>query len=150
MNVSFGHQLLHIYGPFAIHSYGLFIALGLVITLWAIRRNKRFKQLNLEKPFLTIVMVAIVAAYIGGRALSIISEPEFFTTWIDWFAFWQPGFSILGSILGVLIILPLYLKKIKIPTIPFFDLISIYGPLLQAISRIGCFFAGCCFVAHTS
>ncbi len=137
-------ELLHIYGPFSIHSYGLFIALGIVIFAWLTKKHALFKQLKLENKFTEILMLGIAAGLIGGRLLSIICEPGEFNSIIEMIAPWQGGFSILGSVLGVLIVLPLYLKKINIPILPFFDLIAIFAPLIVAIGRIGCFFSGCC------
>jgi phosphatidylglycerol:prolipoprotein diacylglycerol transferase len=57
---------------------------------------------------------------------------------------WDGGFSILGSIMGILFCMPIYLKIKKIPVLPYFDLIALFAPLLQAISRLGCLCAGCC------
>ena len=47
-------------------------------------------------------------------------------------------------------LIPWYLKKINVSIIPFFDLVAIFAPLLQSISRIGCFFAGCCYGIPTT
>jgi phosphatidylglycerol:prolipoprotein diacylglycerol transferase len=89
-------------------------------------------------------MVGIFAGVIGGRLLVVISEPFLYPYWYDWFALWQGGFSILGTIIGVMISLPIYLKKINVPILPFSDLVAIYAPLCQSIARLGCFIAGCC------
>lgn len=149
MKFSLGPQLLHIYGPFAIHSYGLIIAVGVMISMWLATYNKRFTQLKLQNSFINIILVSFFAALAGGRILAIISEPHLFPTFADWFALWEGGLSILGAIIGVLALLPWYLKKINVPIMPFFDFVSIYVPLLQSISRIGCFVAGCCHGAPT-
>jgi len=90
-------------------------------------------------------MVGIIAGIIGGRILVIISESHLYHSWLDWFALWQGGFSILGTILGVIIILPFYLKKINVPILPFADLVALYAPLCQSIARLGCLVAGCCY-----
>jgi len=151
MKLNFAPELIHLYGPFGIHSYGLFIALGILISIIVMRQNKRFTAMHLENSYLDIVVVGIIAGCIGGRALEVISEPALYPTWHDCFALWEGGFSVLGSILGVIIIVPAYLKKIGIPILPLFDLIGIYAPLLQSIARLGCFTAGCCYgIATTS
>src|SRR5579863_1987006 len=149
MKLNFSPELLHIYGPFGIQYYGLFIALGIIITVIAIRYNKRFKQLHLENKYLDIMMVAIIAGCIGGRVLEVISEPFLYPHWYDWFALWQGGLSLLGSIIGMIVIVPLYLHKIHVPIIPLFDLVAIYAPLCQSIARLGCFTAGCCYGVTT-
>lgn len=145
MKLNFSPELIHLYGPLGIHSYGLFIVLGLTISIVVARYDKRFAQLRLENSYLDIIMVSILAGSFGGRLLEVISEPLLYPTWYDWFAFWQGGFSILGCIIGVIAIVPFYLKKINVPIIPLFDLVSIYAPLCQSIARLGCFTAGCCY-----
>src|SRR5882757_8080457 len=113
MKLNFDPQLIHLYGPFGIHSYGLFIALGIIVSVWAARYNKRFKQLDLENVYLDIITISVIIGLIGGRALSIISEPHLYPNWRDWFALWEGGFSALGSILSIIAFIPLYLKKIN-------------------------------------
>lgn len=149
MKINFSPELLHIYGPFGIQYYGLFIALGIIIGVIAGRYNRRFKQLNLEDKYLDIIMVSTIAGCIGGRFLEVISEPLLYPHWYDWFALWQGGFSILGCIIGIIIIVPFYLKKINVLIIPLFDLVSIYAPLCQSIARLGCLVAGCCYGVTT-
>lgn len=145
MKLNFSPELIHIYGPLGIQAYGLFISLAIIITVWAIRKNKRFVLLNLEPVYINIIFVAIAAGIFGGRLLEVISEPASYAHWYDWFALWTGGFSILGAILGIITIVPLYLKKIQVPILPTCDLVAIYAPLLQSIARLGCFTAGCCY-----
>jgi phosphatidylglycerol---prolipoprotein diacylglyceryl transferase len=149
MKINFSPELIHIYGPFGIQAYGLFIALAIIITVYLIRKDKRFTELNLEPVYLNIVIVSIIAGCIGGRLLEVISEPQIYTHWYDWFALWTGGFSILGAILGIVTLVPFYLKKINVPILPTCDLVAIYAPLLQAIARLGCFTAGCCYGTPT-
>jgi phosphatidylglycerol:prolipoprotein diacylglycerol transferase len=149
MKLNFSPELIHIYGPFGIQSYGLFIALAIVITIAAIRRDKRFAQLHLEPVYLNITVVSIIAACVGGRLLDVLSDSVSYTHWYDALALWNGGFSVLGAILGIITIAPLYLRKINIPILPTCDLVAIYAPLLQAIARLGCFTAGCCYGTPT-
>jgi phosphatidylglycerol:prolipoprotein diacylglycerol transferase len=95
-------------------------------------------------------MVGVASILLGGRLLHLLAVHDTIIQPIDFIAFWQPGFSILGSIIGLLICVPLYLIWCKIPVLSFFDLIATYAGLLQGISRIGCFFAGCCFGTITT
>lgn len=144
------HTLFHLYGPLAIHSYGLMIAIGLLLFLVLIHKDRRFYALDLENRFSGILAIGIIAALLGGRLLFYFTHPEYFRQMSDFFAFYYGGFSILGAVLGVLITLPLYLRHLNIPIIPFLDLIALYAPFLQSISRIGCFLAGCCYGLPTS
>ena len=144
------HTLFTIYGPICIHSYGLMIALGLLIFLYLIKRNTRFHELKLENKFTMIMIIGIIAGLIGGRILFLLGDPASFTQFLDLFSFWQGGFSILGTVIAILVIMPLYLKTIRVPAIGLLDLIAIYAPILQSISRIGCFLSGCCYGIPTT
>ncbi len=147
---SMWHTVLNIYGPLSIHGYGLMIALGLLVFLYLLQRDPRFIQLKLEDRLSGLLIIGILAALFGGRILFFITNPEFYGQFIDLFTFFKGGFSILGSVLAVFITLSAYLYYLKIPIVPFFDLIALYTPLLQSIARIGCFFAGCCYGLPTS
>jgi phosphatidylglycerol:prolipoprotein diacylglycerol transferase len=68
----------------------------------------------------------------------------------DALALWEGGFSVLGSISAVALVLPLYIMKLNIPLLPFLDLIALHAPLLQSVARVGCFLAGCCYGTPTS
>lgn len=132
-----------------IYSYGLCIALAVVVVTWFIQKHDQFKKLNLELHFSNIVMISFLAALVGGRILYCL-ELENTMTVGDFFAIWEGGFSVLGSIIGVCFVLPFYLVKNNIPPLPFFDLIALHAPLLQSLSRFGCFFAGCCYGKETN
>ncbi len=142
-------QLLHIYGPIAVQSYGLMIALGLLVFILLVKRNERFQALQLEDSFFDILILGIVSALIGGRTLFVLSE-QGSPTIVEFFSFWEGGFSILGAIIGVLICLPPFLWIKKIPLLSLLDLVAIYTPILQAFGRVGCLFAGCCYGANTT
>jgi phosphatidylglycerol:prolipoprotein diacylglycerol transferase len=137
--------LLHIYGPICIYSFGAIIALGcIIIYRLLVKDQTRIKLIDTES-LLNVFSLSIITAIVGGRLLYMITSYNQIQSITDIFALHEGGLSILGAIIAILCILPWYLKKINVPTLPFLDLISLYAPLLQAISRFGCFFAGCCY-----
>ncbi len=141
--------LLHIWGPISIHSYGAMIAIGLLIFIYLIQKDPRFTKIGLEEHLNPLLILGIITAFVGGRILYLFSHPTLFNHWYDLFSFWEPGFSILGSVLALLVTAPFYLHAMHIPAIPLLDLVTLYAPLLQSISRLGCYLAGCCFGAPT-
>lgn len=143
-------QLLHIYGPLAIHSFGLFIVIGLIIFSALFLSDPKRAKLISTQAYFNGLSLAIIAGLVGGRLLFVLSHPEALDHWWHIFAFWMGGFSLLGGVIALLVAIPLYLKKHAIEIVPLLDLTAVYAPLLQAISRIGCFFAGCCFGKPTS
>ncbi len=138
-------ELIHMYGPFSIQSYGLCVALGLLIFSFLFLKDPKRKALLTQDQYFNILCTAIIVGFIGGRLLFVLTEWQTIDHWYDSFAFWQGGFSLLGGIISLILILPWYLKKQGIPVIAFLDRVAIYAPLLQAISRIGCYYAGCCY-----
>ena len=137
-------------GPITVRSFGLMIVIGILVFMRFVRAHPSFKKLKLEGRFIDIMLIGITAALAGGRLLHAFTEPELFESPWRLIAFWEGGLALLGGVLGVLIAIPWYLRKQKIPVIPFLDLIALYTPLLQGISRIGCFLAGCCWGCPTN
>jgi phosphatidylglycerol:prolipoprotein diacylglycerol transferase len=137
--------LLHLYGPINIYSYGLCIACAALISVHAFTHDPRFKTLKLEPIFSSLFFVGALSILVGGRILHLFTVHEDTIHTIDLISFWEPGFSVLGSLITVLVCVPLYLYWQRIPVLPCIDLIATYAGLLQGISRLGCFFAGCCF-----
>ncbi len=143
-------ELLHLYGPIYIHSFGLFIIIGLIVFSALFLSDPKRPKLISNDQYFNALSLAILAALFGGRFLFVITHLQLMDHWWSPFAFWHGGFSLLGGVIALLIVMPFYFKKHKIKIISLFDLAAIYAPLLQSISRIGCFFAGCCFGAPTS
>jgi len=142
-------RIYQIYGPLWVNGYGLMIALGfLVFTFFTYWHPWRRDLLSGEK-YLNTLFVGFLSAIFGGRLLFIAFNGSSFESIAEIFYPWVGGFSLFGSIMFVLIAVSIYMKKIGVAILPFFDLIALYVPLLQAIARLGCFFAGCCYGVPT-
>jgi len=143
--------LLHIWGPFSIHAYGFFIALGACIAVFLAKYDQRLKQICSFEDFLTAVQLIVVFGYLGGRILCLTSETleGNHDVW-SLLKFWEPGLSVQGAIIGAAIAIFSFVKIKKIEFFPFIDRIAIYAPLVQGFGRIGCFFAGCCYGQQTN
>jgi phosphatidylglycerol:prolipoprotein diacylglycerol transferase len=138
-------QLFSLYGPLAIQSFGLFIVIGIILFTYLFLRDPRRKKLISPEQYYNLLSWALVAGFIGGRLLYAATNWDAIPSWTHIFAFWEGGYSLLGGILMLLAIVPYYLNKNHIPIMPLIDLVCVYAPLLQSISRVGCFFAGCCY-----
>ena len=148
-------ELIPIYGHFAIHSFGVFLALGLIVFSYCFLNNSTRPSLIDSETFMNVLSISILSGLIGGRILHLIASGRlaFFITgktpFTELFFIWQGGISLLGALLGILCTIPFILKIKGIEPIKFFDLTALYAPLLQAIARVGCFFSGCCYGAKT-
>lgn len=140
-------ELLPLYGPFSIQSYGLAIIVGIIIFSWLfLRETKKNNLLNYDQ-YSSLLTGGIISAIIGARILAILTSPEPLSLY---HLFIDGGLSVLGSILALLLYLPLALRYMRIPVKELLDIIGLYAPLLQAISRIGCLSAGCCYGCPTN
>ena len=92
----------------------------------------------------------ILGGYLGGRFLCMLSEDISYQNFALLFKFWEPGFSILGTIIGIVVTMFAFLWYKKIPILTYSDRIAIYAPLVQSFGRLGCFFAGCCYGQTTN
>jgi phosphatidylglycerol:prolipoprotein diacylglycerol transferase len=127
------------------------IAVGFLVFLWLTYRHPKRIELIGGEQYLNALFIGLVSGVVGGRLLYIATDLKYFlANPLDMLAPWQGGFVVLGSIIGVLIVVPLYLHRLRVKILPLLDLASLYAPLMQAIARFGCLFAGCCYgeVAH--
>ncbi len=142
-------HLLHIYGPLWVQSYGVMIVLGFLLFLFCAFNDQRRARLIDSDTFFNVIFVGLVSAVVGGRLLFMITEwSSFSNPWVEIFYVWNGGFVVLGSIIGVIIAVPVYLKMHSVKVLRFLDIVALYGPLMQSVARIGCLLAGCCYGAQ--
>lgn len=141
---------IHLFGSFSVHIYGAMIALGVVAFLVAFNYDKERKKLLTMDQVYTLVALSIVAGVLGGKLLYLLECVGECSNWNDLFSFWNAGFSVLGAFIAVPLSISWYMYKHHLSIIKSFDRAVIYVPLTFAISRIGCFFAGCCYGIPTT
>ena len=136
-------------GPFTVHTYGLMIALGIIAAYALAERRAKKKGLDSEKT-IDLVIWCVIFGFAGSKVLywitilpQIIKNPRIM---IDSFG---EGWVIYGGILGGILGAYLFCRKNKLDTWKYFDLAMPSVALAQAIGRLGCFFAGCCYGIET-
>jgi phosphatidylglycerol:prolipoprotein diacylglycerol transferase len=137
-------ELIRLWGPFSINSFGLCIALGLALVLTLLHRNPIRRQHITDDQLFQIIVTGIIAAFLGGRLLYLLETGYGASHNITLNMILNGGFSILGSTIACITALTIYCLHQKIRIALVFDLLSLYAPLAQAFGRIGCFMAGCC------
>jgi phosphatidylglycerol---prolipoprotein diacylglyceryl transferase len=144
------HPLLCQVGPLKIYTYGLFIALGLLVGLsLAIKEAKR-RGFD-PQAILDIVFYTVLAGIIGARIFYVAQNFSFYKeNLLGVVKIWEGGLVFQG---GLIVAIPLALVLIKKKNLSFwqiFDVLAPYIALGQAFGRIGCFFAGCCYGKPTN
>ena len=140
-------QLFHIFGSFSVHAYRLLIALGVISVFSLTVKDKSLLTKYKSEDILHILSSVILAVFCGARLLWAAEVWQQLPTLWHLFYFWQPGYSVLGGIIGGALYLLTHLKK---DILFFLDRFAIYIPLGQVFGRIGCFFTGCCYGVQTT
>lgn len=133
-------------GNFPIGTYGVMIAIGLLIgvaiAVWRGRQNGIEDDIILD-----LVFYGSLAGIIGGRLFYIILNFGDFLKDPATYIFSREGFVFIGGFLVGLPVAIIYLKKKKQDMWLVLDVMMPSLALAHAFGRIGCLFAGCCYGA---
>ncbi|MBV8207681.1 MAG: prolipoprotein diacylglyceryl transferase [Acidobacteria bacterium] len=138
-------QIFHI-GQFALPTYGLMAAIGLVVGLSVVVRGARLQGIDPEKAW-NLGLVAILSALLGAKLLMIATEWD---TYHDWHAifsmqFLQAAGVFYGGLIGAILACSWYIRRNRLPLLRTCDVFAPGIALGHAFGRLGCFAAGCCY-----
>jgi phosphatidylglycerol:prolipoprotein diacylglycerol transferase len=139
------HPDLFSIGPLTIHTYGLFVALGFAVALLV--TIKIGKAQGLESPLIMDMgFIIILCAIIGSRlGYVLLNLSQYVRHPLDFFKIWEGGLVFSGGIVLVVLVMSWYFKHYNLPYWKTADLWAPGMAIGQAIGRIGCFMAGCCY-----
>ncbi len=138
-------------GPFAIHFYGLLIALGLVLAfLYGCKRSKQFglHEEDITDGVLFIVPLAIICT----RLYYCIFRWDYYKNHlVDILKIWEGGLAIYGGVIGAAIGIVIFalVKRDKVKLTAVLDLTALGFLIGQSIGRWGNFFNREAFGAET-
>ncbi len=144
------HPELFSIGPLTLHTYGFFMAVGVLFATSFLLRYSGEVGLN-KNEMVDAVLVILVAGMAGARLLYVVYDWEFFArNPIRILAIWQGGIIFYGGlILGLTAFCVLVFLK-RLPLLKTLDLFTQALALTQGFGRIGCFLNGCCYGKPTS
>lgn len=143
------HPILIELGPVTIHTYGLFVALGFLAAMAWTWLEVRKAGLD-EELIPDFALLGLLGGLVGARLMYVALNLDFFLDHPERIVmFWKGGMVFSGgAILGAA--LPIWLARRKgAPVLKWLDCVAPAAGLGQAIGRIGCFSAGCCYGAPT-
>lgn len=134
-------------GSFTVHGYGLMIGLGfLLAVLVGCYRAKRYGLSDDE--LINIAISVLIFGFLGGKLMFIIVEfKSFLQTPLA--VIGSEGFVVYGGIISGILTIYVYCRLKKLPFLSYFDLVAPSVALNQALGRVGCFLAGCCYGRET-
>lgn len=130
-------------GPLTVHSYGLMIALGILVCVFMGMYRAR-KYGYKDEAVLDIAILGILSGFVGAKLLYVLVEfDSFLKNPMD--VLGSEGFVVYGGIIVGALVGILYCRIKKLPCWEYFDLLAPSIAVAQGFGRIGCFLAGCCY-----
>ena len=132
-------------GPLALPTYGILLVLGMLAGLWIVSRQAR--QAGLVPEVISDMAVyAIIAGLIGAKVLLLIVEwPYYSRNPRDLLSLFQSGGVFYGGLLGAIPVAFWYARRHQLDGWKTADVLAPGVVIGQAIGRLGCFMAGCCY-----
>lgn len=132
-------------GPLTIHTYGLLVAAAFIAALTMTARLARAYSISRQQ-VMDMAFVGVVWGILGSRILFILFHPSHYWAHpLEMFKVWEGGLVFSGGLVAVAAGMFLYSRHSQISFRRIGDLWVPGVALGQAIGRIGCFMAGCCF-----
>jgi phosphatidylglycerol:prolipoprotein diacylglycerol transferase len=134
-------------GPITIHTYGLLLAAAFIAGIWVTSRNARKSGINPDVIW-NLGLVIIFSALVGAKLILLFSNYQYYSQNL------REIFSLstlrstgvyYGGLLLALIAAAVFILKKRLPALSIADLAAPGIALGQAIGRLGCLSAGCCY-----
>ena len=146
------HPILFRIGSIPVNTYGLALAVSFILGLMLAARRSSAAGVPRNDVYDLGIRI-MIAAIVGSRVFYVVTHlSEFQGNWLDTVAIWKGlyGLSMLGGVILALIVGFYTVWKKKMPVWELADAVIPAFALGIFITRIGCFFNGCCFGSETT
>src|SRR5688572_7826392 len=134
-------------GPITIHTYGLLLALAFIAVIWITSRNARKEGLDSDTIW-NLGLIIIFSVLVGAKVLLFLSDFSYYSEHpqeILSLATLRSAGVYYGGLILALGASAWYCRKKALPGWKVADLAAPGIALGQAIGRLGCLSAGCCY-----
>jgi len=139
------HPILFSIGSFTIYSYGVMLALAVLVCTYLLSRDAKRYNISQDTAY-DLVFWCILWGIIAARIFYIfIAWPYYMNNPLEMFMLQKGGLAWQGGFLGGVLAGIWFVRRKKLSLKPVMDLAAPYIALGQSIGRIGCFLNGCCY-----
>jgi phosphatidylglycerol---prolipoprotein diacylglyceryl transferase len=134
-------------GPVTIHTYGLLLAAAFIAGIWVTSRNAQKVGIHPDSVW-NMGLFVIFATLVGAKLLLIFSDYRYYSQnprEIFSLSTLRSTGVYYGGLLLAIASSALYIAKRKLPAWTLADMAAPGIALGQAIGRLGCLSAGCCY-----
>jgi phosphatidylglycerol:prolipoprotein diacylglycerol transferase len=133
------------FGPLTLHSYGFLLAVAFLAGLFVV--SSQAKKARMDAGRLTDMAVwLLIAGLVGAKLLMVALDlPFYMRNSRELLTIFQSGGVFYGGLLGGIAVAVFFVWRYKLPGWPTADVLAPGVVIGQAIGRLGCFAAGCCF-----
>ena len=138
--------ILFSFGAFHLYSYGLSVAVGVLLALFLMTRRAQKEGFPKSDEVLDLAFAILVWGFVGARLFYVLQNLSFYASYpLKIFAVWEGGLIFYGGALASILGFWRTVRKLHLPFWKTLDFIVPYGALAHAFGRIGCFLNGCCY-----
>ena len=142
-------ELFEVFG-FKVRSYGLIIAVGLMLAVWLASRRAPRHGVKPERLY-DVLIWALIPGILGARVVYIVQHWGFYSSNPgELWTFQFEGLTSFGGFGFALIAIWLWSRRAKVPLVSMFDIIGLPLLILGAIGRVACLMNGCCYGRPTT
>ncbi|HET6267512.1 MAG TPA: prolipoprotein diacylglyceryl transferase [Acidobacteriota bacterium] len=129
-------------GPLEIPSYGVCLALGILLAWFFF--NRQFKTAANKDELASLITYAVVAGFLGSRLNYILEHTEDIGSWSDLFhmIFSRSGLTVYGGLIAGVLFAIFYCRKHEIAVLPVLDAGAPAICIGYFFGRLGCQLSG--------
>jgi phosphatidylglycerol:prolipoprotein diacylglycerol transferase len=126
-------------GSLSIGSYGAMVALAFLVATYVWYQRAKKESIS-SKIIIEFALILLISGLIGARLFHTLQHIK-----SNGFIFRNGGLTYYGGFVSASIAGFIYLRSKELPISKMMDIITPSLAIGEAIGRIGCFLAGCCF-----
>jgi len=135
------------FGPFTLHTYGVLLAIAFLAGLWVASRQARKAGMDSGR-IVDMAVWVLIAGLVGAKLLLVLVDWRYFSESPGRIvSIFQSGGVFYGGLIGGILVAWWYVRRYQLPGWPTADVLVPGVVVGQAIGRLGCFAAGCCWGA---